>query len=71
MRADKLRRGLAWTLYAVALGLAFEGASRLAFSSPDFLRRVEANDDPSWRLRWIASRALTWWRGSDSPSQPT
>ena len=54
MRADKLRRGLAWTLYAVALGLAFEGASRLALSNAAFLRRVSANDDPSWRLLWIA-----------------
>jgi hypothetical protein len=52
--ADKLRRGLAWTLYALALGLVFEGASRLALSSPAFLARVSANDDPSWRLRWIA-----------------
>jgi hypothetical protein len=54
MRADKLRRGLAWTLYAAALGLAFEGASRLALSNEGFLRRVSANDDPSWRLRWVA-----------------
>ena len=54
MRADKLRRGLAWALYALALGMAFEGASRLALSNEAFLRRVSANDDPSWRLRWIA-----------------
>lgn len=54
MRADKLRRGLSWTLYALALGLAFEGASRIALSNEAFLRRVSANDDPSWRLRWIA-----------------
>ena len=52
--ADKLRRGLAWTLYALTLGLCFEGAARLAFSSPGFLGRVSANDDPSWRLRWVA-----------------
>jgi len=54
MRADKLRRGLSWTLYALALGLAFEGASRIALSNEALLRRVSANDDPSWRLRWIA-----------------
>jgi len=54
MRTDKLRRGLAWTLYAVALGLVVEGASRAALSNRAFLARVSANDDPSWRLRWIA-----------------
>jgi hypothetical protein len=57
MRADKLRRGLAGTLYAFALLLAFEGASRLALSNEAFLRRVSANDDPSWRLRWMARHA--------------
>ena len=55
MRPDKLRRGLAWALYAVALAIAFEGASHLALSNEAFLRRVGANDDPSWRLRWIAA----------------
>jgi hypothetical protein len=54
MRADKLRRFLFWTLYLVALALAFEGASRLALSNTAFRERVSANDDPSWRLRWIA-----------------
>ena len=53
--AHTLRRGLAWTLYAVALAVAFEGASRLALSSDAFLRRVTANDDPSRRLRWVAN----------------
>jgi len=52
--ADKLRRGLTWTLYALSLAIAFEGASRIVLSSEAFLRRVTANDDPSWRLRWIA-----------------
>ena len=56
---DKLRRGLSWTLYAFALGLAFEGASRLALSNDAFLRRVSANDDPSWRLRWIAQHGAS------------
>ena len=59
MRADKLRRGLSWTFYALALGIAFEGASRLALSNDAFLRRVTANDDPSWRLRWIARHGAT------------
>jgi hypothetical protein len=43
MRADKLRRGLSWTLYALALAIAFEGASRLALSNEAFRRRVGAN----------------------------
>jgi len=59
MRADKLRRGLSWTLYALALAAVFEGVSRLALSSPAFLGRVAANDDPSWRLRWVASHGAT------------
>ena len=54
-----LRRGLSWMLYALALAIAFEGASRLAFSSDEFLRRVSASDDPSWRLRWIARQGAT------------
>ena len=59
MRTDKLRRGFAWAAYALALALLFEGASRLALSSPAFLQRVSANDDPSWRLRWVASHGAT------------
>src|SRR5688572_24754504 len=59
MRTDKLRRGLAWTAYAFALALLFEGASRLALSNPEFLQRVSANDDPSWRLRWVANHGAS------------
>ena len=59
MRTDKLRRGLAWTAYAFALALLFEGASRLALSNPAFLQRVSANDDPSWRLRWVANHGAS------------
>jgi hypothetical protein len=59
MLADKLRRGLAWTLYAAALLLAMEGMARLAFSSDAFRQRVSANDDASWRLRWMAAHGAT------------
>ena len=47
-----LRRPLAWTLYALAAALAFEGVARLALSSESLRQRLFTNDDASWRLQW-------------------
>ncbi len=49
-----LRRLLAWSLYAVAMGLALEGVARLALSNPGLRERLFTNDDASWRLQWAA-----------------
>ena len=49
-----LRRLLAWSLYALAVALSFEGAARLALSSPRMRERLFTNDDASWRLQWVA-----------------
>ena len=53
-RAVPLRRFLAWSLYALAVALAFEGAARLVLSSPGMRERLFTNDDVSWRLQWVA-----------------
>lgn len=50
------RRALSLALYALVVAASFEAASRLALSSAAFFRRVSANDDPSWRLRWTSRR---------------
>lgn len=49
-----LRRFIAWSLYALAVALAFEGVARLALSSPRMRERLFTNDDASWRLQWVA-----------------
>ena len=49
-----LRRLLAWSLYALAVALLFEGSARLALSGASMRERLFTNDDASWRLQWIA-----------------
>ena len=53
------RRLRAWSAYGLAIAVLFEAASRAALSNEAFFRRVSANDDPSWRLRWVASHGAT------------
>ncbi|MBX7185929.1 MAG: SGNH/GDSL hydrolase family protein [Vicinamibacteria bacterium] len=52
-----LRRFLAWSLYALAVALTFEGVARLALSSPRMREGLFTNDDASWRLQWAARQA--------------
>jgi hypothetical protein len=49
-----LRRILAWSLYALAVTLAFEGFARIVLSSASLRERLFTNDDASWRLKWIS-----------------
>ncbi len=55
--AVTLRRFLAWSLYALAVALTFEGAARIALSSSRMRERLFTNDDASWRLQWVARQA--------------
>lgn len=52
--AVTLRRSIAWSLYALAVALTFEGVARAALSSSDLRQRLFTNDDASWRLQWAA-----------------
>jgi len=49
----KVRRVATLGLYLLAVAAFFEAASRLVLSRPALADRLAANDDPSWRLRWI------------------
>ena len=53
-----LRRFLAWSVYALTVALAFEGAARIALSRKSLRERLFTNDDASWRLRWVARQDL-------------
>ena len=57
-RGDAAERSGAGAALAYALALAgfLELASRAALAIPALFERIAAEDDASYRLRWIASR---------------
>src|SRR5262245_7755825 len=47
------RRLLVVACYGVGLAVFFEAAARLALRSDALFQRIAAEDDASWRLRWV------------------
>jgi hypothetical protein len=54
-----IARVLKWLVYLVGVLIFFEISARVALGNPAFFKRVAAQNDASWRLRWILRHGET------------